>query len=299
MKSSAALWTSADAVTATGGRTIAKWKASGVSIDTRTIQPGDLFVALKDVRDGHDFVAQALKKGAAAALVSHIPEGVTADAPLLIVDDVLQALEKLGIFARARTGAKVVGVTGSVGKTSTKEMLRRILAGQGSVHAAEASYNNHWGVPLTLARMPPDSDFAVIEIGMSHPGEIAPLARMADLDIALITIVAAAHLEAFSDLEGIAHEKASIFDGLRPRRHRDFPRRSRHHPDPASQSHRSRGQSYHLWQQRYRRLPPRPSHPLRHRHHRASHPHGQPEPVQSPVARPPFRGQRPRCFGRS
>lgn len=216
MKSSPLLWTSTDAVTATGGQSTQDWAANGVSIDTRTLQPGDLFVALKDVRDGHDFVAQALKNGAAAALVSHIPEGVTADAPLLIVDDVLQALEKLGAFARARTRAKVVGVTGSVGKTSTKEMLRRILAGQGSVHAAEASYNNHWGVPLTLARMPPDTDFAVIEIGMSHPGEIAPLARLADLDIALITIVAAAHLEAFRDLDGIAHEKASIFDGLRP-----------------------------------------------------------------------------------
>lgn len=210
------LWTSADAVTATGGRSTQDWTATGVSIDTRTIQPGDLFVALKDLRDGHDFVATALAKGAAAALVSHIPDDVAADAPLLIVDDVLQALEKLGAYARARTRAKVIGVTGSVGKTSTKEMLRRILSGQGRTHAAEASYNNHWGVPLTLARMPQDTDFAVIEIGMNHPGEIAPLARLADLDVALITIVAPAHLEAFSDLAGIAREKAAIFDGLRP-----------------------------------------------------------------------------------
>ncbi|MEO5613498.1 MAG: UDP-N-acetylmuramoyl-tripeptide--D-alanyl-D-alanine ligase [Cypionkella sp.] len=209
------LWTSADAVTATGGRSTAIWTATGVSIDTRTIQPGDLFVALKDVRDGHDFAATALAKGAAAALVSHIPDDVVPDAPLLIVDDVLQALEKLGAFARTRTRAKVVGVTGSVGKTSTKEMLRSILSGQGKTHAAEASYNNHWGVPLTLARMPADTDFAVIEIGMNHPGEIAPLARLADLDVALITIVAPAHLEAFNDLEGIAREKAAIFDGLR------------------------------------------------------------------------------------
>ena len=212
----APLWTSADAVTATGGRTTATWTASGVSIDTRTIQPGDLFVALKDIRDGHDFVATALAKGAAAALVSHIPDDTASDAPLLIVDDVLQALGKLGQAARARTRAKVIGVTGSVGKTSTKEMLRRILTGQGRTHAAEASYNNHWGVPLTLARMPADTDFAVIEIGMNHPGEIAPLARLADLDIALITIVAAAHLEAFNSLEDIAREKAAIFDGLRP-----------------------------------------------------------------------------------
>ena len=210
------LWTSADAAQATGGRVTVAWEANGVSIDTRTLQPGDLFVALKDVRDGHDFVAAALEKGAAAALVSHIPEGVSPDAPLLIVPDVLQALEALGAFARARTGAKVVGVTGSVGKTSTKEMLRAILSGQGKTHAAEASYNNHWGVPLTLARMPVDTDFAVIEIGMNHPGEIAPLARLAKLDVAMITIVAPAHLEAFDSVEGIAEEKAAIFDGLKP-----------------------------------------------------------------------------------
>ena len=210
------LWTSADAVTATGGRTTRDWAASGVSIDTRTIQPGDLFVALKDVRDGHDFVTAALAKGAAAALVSRIPDDVAPDASLLIVDDVLKALGKLGQAARARTRAKVIGVTGSVGKTSTKEMLRHILTGQGRTHAAEASYNNHWGVPLTLARMPADTDFAVIEIGMNHPGEIAPLARLADLDIALITIVAAAHLEAFASLDDIAREKAAIFEGLRP-----------------------------------------------------------------------------------
>jgi UDP-N-acetylmuramoyl-tripeptide--D-alanyl-D-alanine ligase len=210
------LWTSKDAALATGGQATADWVANGVSIDTRTLQPGDLFVALKDVRDGHDFVAAALAKGAAAALVSRIPDGLAQDAPLLIVPDVLTALEQLGAAARARTRARVVGVTGSVGKTSTKEMLRAILSGQGKTHAAEASYNNHWGVPLTLARMPADADFAVIEIGMNHPGEIAPLARLARLDVAMITTVAPAHLEAFDSIEGIAHEKASIFDGLVP-----------------------------------------------------------------------------------
>ncbi len=210
------LWTSSDAAQATGGRVTKPWEADGVSIDTRTIAKGDLFVALKDVRDGHDFVAQALETGAAAALVSRLPAGVSPDAPLLIVPDVLTALADLGAFARARTRAKVVGVTGSVGKTSTKEMLRAILSGQGRTHAAEASYNNHWGVPLTLARMPVDTDFAVIEIGMNHPGEIAPLARLAQLDVAMITIVAPAHLEAFESIEGIAHEKAAIFDGLKP-----------------------------------------------------------------------------------
>lgn len=208
------LWTSDEAVAATGGRTTAAWAAGGVSIDTRSLQPGDLFVALKDVRDGHDFVAQALEKGAAAALVSRVPEGLSSGAPLLVVPDVLKALEDLGRAARTRAKARVVGVTGSVGKTSTKEMLRVVLGGQGRVHAAEASYNNHWGVPLTLARMPREADFAVIEIGMNHPGEIAPLSRMARPDVVVITTVAPAHLEAFDSIEGIAHEKAAIIDGL-------------------------------------------------------------------------------------
>ncbi|MDX5411710.1 MAG: UDP-N-acetylmuramoyl-tripeptide--D-alanyl-D-alanine ligase [Rhodobacterales bacterium] len=210
------LWTSADAVAATGGHSTAEWQAHGVSIDTRTIQDGDLFVALKAARDGHDFVAQALAKGAAAALVTHRPEGVPEGAPLMIVPDVLKGLEDLGRAARARTKARVVAVTGSVGKTSTKEMLRCVLSGQGRTHAAEASYNNHWGVPLTLARMPADTEYAVVEIGMNHPGEIAPLAQMARPHVGMVTIVAAAHLEAFENLDGIAHEKASILTGLEP-----------------------------------------------------------------------------------
>jgi UDP-N-acetylmuramoyl-tripeptide--D-alanyl-D-alanine ligase len=210
------LWTASEAAQATGGRATGDWTAKGVSIDTRTLQPGDLFVALKAARDGHDFVAQALEQGAAAALVSHIPEGVAKDSPLLIVTDVQAALEALGRAGRARTDARVIAVTGSVGKTSTKEMLRDVLGAQGRVHAAEASYNNHWGVPLTLARMPADTDFAVIEIGMNHPGEIAPLSCMARPHVALITTVAPAHLEAFENIEGIAYEKASIFEGLEP-----------------------------------------------------------------------------------
>ncbi|QDC10340.1 UDP-N-acetylmuramoyl-tripeptide--D-alanyl-D-alanine ligase [Oceanicola sp. D3] len=211
-----ALWTAADAAQATGGQARGgDWAATGLSIDTRSIVPGEMFVALKDVRDGHDFVADALAKGAAAALVSRVPEGCE-EAPLLIVPDVLEGLEALGRAGRARSRAKVAGVTGSVGKTSTKEMLRAILARQGRVHAAEKSFNNHWGVPLTLARMPVDADFAVIEIGMSNPGEIAPLARMARPDVAMITTVAPAHMAAFGSLEGIAREKASIFEGLEP-----------------------------------------------------------------------------------
>lgn len=211
-----ALWTAGEAAAATGGEARGDWRAHGVSIDTRTLDDGDLFVALKDVRDGHDFVAEALAKGAAAAMVSRIPDNVAPDAPLLVVDDVLTALADLGRAARARTRARVIAVTGSAGKTSTKDMLLHVLRGQGRTHAAEASYNNHWGVPLTLARMPANTDFAIIEIGMNRPGEIAPLSRLARPHIAIVTTVAAAHLEAFDSIDGIAQEKASIFEGLEP-----------------------------------------------------------------------------------
>lgn len=210
------LWTSGEIAAATGGRAVGEWQVNGISIDTRTIEQGDLFVALKAARDGHEFVAQALAKGAGAALVTHVPEGVAPDAPLIIVKDVLTALEDLGRAGRARTAARVVAITGSVGKTSTKEMLRDVLSAQGRTHASVASYNNHWGVPLTLARMPANTEFAVIEIGMNHPGEIAPLAKMARPHVALITTVAAAHLEAFDNIEGIAREKAAIMEGLEP-----------------------------------------------------------------------------------
>ncbi len=209
-----ALWTMAEAIAATGGRCDRDWSASGVSIDTRTLRKGDIFVALQDVRDGHDFVAQALEKGAVAAMVSCMPEGVAPDAPLLIVDDVLAGLEALATTARARTNAKVIAVTGSVGKTGTKEMLRTALSDQGNVHAAEKSYNNHWGVPLTLARMPISTDYAVIEIGMNHAGEIAPLSRLAKPDVAVVTNVAAVHMAAFENIEQIAREKASVIQGL-------------------------------------------------------------------------------------
>jgi UDP-N-acetylmuramoyl-tripeptide--D-alanyl-D-alanine ligase len=208
------LWTMTEAITATGGMCSVDWNATGVSIDTRTLQKGDIFVALQDVRDGHDFVAQALENGAAVALVSRIPEGVAPEAPLLIVDDVLAGLEALAKAARARTGAKVIAVTGSVGKTGTKEMLRTALCSQGKVHAAEKSYNNHWGVPLTLARMSADTDYAVIEIGMNHAGEIAPLSCLAKPDVAVVTNVAAVHMAAFESVEEIAREKASVMTGL-------------------------------------------------------------------------------------
>ncbi len=209
------LWTAKDAVVATGGRATGAWSVSGLSIDTRSMEAGEMFIALKDQRDGHDFVADALAKGAGAALVSRIPDGVDETAPLLIVNDVQSALEALGKYRRAQVNANVIGVTGSVGKTSTKEMLRSVFAPDYKTHAAVKSFNNHWGVPLTLARMPLDTEIAIIEIGMNHPGEIAPLAKMADLDAAIITTVAAVHIEAFEDIEGIAKEKAAIFEGLR------------------------------------------------------------------------------------
>jgi len=211
-----ALWTSPEADAATGGTSTQQWEANGVSIDTRSLQPGDLFVALADQRDGHEFVAAALAKGAAAALVTHRPADVAQDAPLLIVDNTLEALEALAVVARSRISGQVIAVTGSVGKTGTKDMLRTALEEQGRVHAAEKSYNNHWGVPLTLARMPADTEYAVIEIGMNHPGEITPLSRLARPDVAIVTTVAAVHMAAFASVREIAKAKAEIFAGLEP-----------------------------------------------------------------------------------
>ena len=210
------LWTRAEAQAATGGQASGAWETlGGISIDTRSIEPGDLFVALTgEHRDGHAFVADALARGAAAALVSQRPDGLDANAPLLIVQDTLVGLEGLAAAARARTKARVIAVTGSVGKTSTKEMLRAMLAPMGRTHAAVRSFNNHWGVPLTLARMPADTDYAVIEIGMNQPGEIAPLSRLARPHVALITSVDAVHMAAFDSVEQIADAKAEIFAGL-------------------------------------------------------------------------------------
>ncbi|TFL19899.1 UDP-N-acetylmuramoyl-tripeptide--D-alanyl-D-alanine ligase [Jannaschia formosa] len=209
------LWTAGEAALATGGTAQGDWSVSGLSIDTRSIRPGELFVALKAARDGHDFVAEAIAKGAGGVLVSRVPDGC-GDAPLLIVPEVQAALEALGRAGRARTRAQVIAVTGSVGKTSTKDMLRHVLAPQGRVHAAIKSFNNHWGVPLTLAGIPEEAEYAIIEIGMNHPGEIAPLSAQAAPHVAMVTIVAPVHLEAFEDIAGIAREKAAIFSGLVP-----------------------------------------------------------------------------------
>jgi UDP-N-acetylmuramoyl-tripeptide--D-alanyl-D-alanine ligase len=208
------LFTADELARAAGGVMTQPFHASGVSIDSRTLQPGDLFVALTTgARDGHDFVAEALHKGAAGALVDR-RDVASDDAPLLVVGDTLAGLNALGAFARTRFQGSVIAVTGSVGKTTTKEMLRVMLGACGRTHAAHASYNNHWGVPLTLARMPDSADYAIIEIGMNHPGEIAPLSRLASPDVAVITAVASAHIGHMGSLEAIAEEKSSIAEGL-------------------------------------------------------------------------------------
>ncbi len=190
----------------------------GLSIDSRTIQPGEAYFAIKgDVHDGHDFVAAALQAGAALAVVERAQASkFEADAPLLIVDDVLDALRDLARASRARLQGQVIAVTGSVGKTSTKEALRRVLSPQGETHASAASFNNHWGVPLSLARCPASARFAVFEIGMNHAGEIEPLVKMVRPHISIITTVEPVHLEFFAGIEAIADAKAEIFAGLEP-----------------------------------------------------------------------------------
>jgi UDP-N-acetylmuramoyl-tripeptide--D-alanyl-D-alanine ligase len=216
MSAQVPLWTAAEAAVATGGKTVGSWSAHGVSIDTRTLEPTDLFLALKGERDGHDFVAAALEKKAAAALVSRRPKNIPPDAPLLLVSDTQTGLEALGRASRARSAAKIVAVTGSAGKTTTKEMLRLMLAACGPVAASAASYNNHWGVPLSLARMARNTAYGVFEIGMNHTGEIRALVKQVRPHIALITTIAPAHLEYFGSVEAIADAKAEIFEGLEP-----------------------------------------------------------------------------------
>jgi len=210
-----ALWTAAEIIAATGGAGPAGWSVGGVSIDSRTVAAGDLFVALAGPSfDGHDFVADALKRGAGGALVSRRPDGVPADAPLVLVPDTLAALTALGRSGRDRCTARVIAVTGSVGKTGTKEALRRALERQGPTVASAASLNNHWGVPLSLARMPADTAYGVFEIGMNHPGEVAALTRLVRPDVAVITTISPAHLGFFPSVEAIADAKAEIFQGM-------------------------------------------------------------------------------------
>ena len=222
---SAGLWTAFEAAAATGGALCARggdpdrwiaeeWAAGGLSLDTRTLSPGEMFVALTDARDGHDFINSAFERGASAALVARAPDNAPDGAPLLVVRDTLEGLRNLARAARLRNFGKRIAVTGSAGKTSTKEMLRASLTGCGLVHASDKSFNNHWGVPLTLARMPIGADFSIFEIGMNHAGEITPLTRLVEPHVAIITTVASAHLEFFGTVEKIAEAKAEILTGV-------------------------------------------------------------------------------------
>lgn len=211
------LWSSHEVEAATGGRSAAAWRASGVSIDSRTLAKGDLFIALRgDKHDGHDFVANAFAAGAAAALVSEKPKGLGPDEPVIEVPDTYGALLSLARAARERSTARIAAVTGSVGKTGTKEMIARMLEAQGVTASSAGNLNNHLGAPLSLARMPVNAAFAVFELGMNHAGEIEPLARLVRPMVALITTVQAVHLEFFGSIEGIADAKAEIFTGVSP-----------------------------------------------------------------------------------
>ncbi|MDF7675005.1 UDP-N-acetylmuramoyl-tripeptide--D-alanyl-D-alanine ligase [Acetobacteraceae bacterium ESL0709] len=221
MKFSSPLWTSPELRAATKGVLTTECDITGVSIDTRTLQKNDLFIALKgDHSDGHRFIRQALEQGA-GAVMAHDNSALEAqklqnDPRILLVSDTMKGLEELGRFARQRFKGKAIAISGSVGKTTTKEMLRHALAPHGKVHASVASFNNHWGVPLTLARLPRDADFCINEIGMNHTGEIAPLVAQVRPDCAIITAIGTAHLGLMGSHEAIAHEKASLFAGLNP-----------------------------------------------------------------------------------
>lgn len=220
------LWTSEALATATGGRASADFTITGVTFDSREVGPGDLFVAMKgEATDGHRFLDGAFGNGAAAAIVSQ-----TIDHPHILVADVNAALDALGVASRGRTAAKIAGVTGSVGKTGTKEALSAALArgNKGSVHRSVKSYNNHTGVPLSLARMPAGSGFGVLEMGMNHAGELAQLTRMVRPNVALVTAIAPAHIEFFGSEEAIADAKGEIFQGLEPGGTAIIPFDSRH-----------------------------------------------------------------------
>jgi UDP-N-acetylmuramoyl-tripeptide--D-alanyl-D-alanine ligase len=213
------LWLADELIEAMGGRPLGTMPmaVTGISIDTRSLVPGDAFFAIKgDAMDGHDFATAAVKAGASLLVVAEgkLPALGRLTAPMIVVPDVLAALEKAGAAARARTKARIIAVTGSAGKTTTKEALRHGLSAVGRVHASAASFNNHWGVPLTLARMPADCDYAIFEIGMNHEGEIRPLVKLVRPHVAIVTLIAAAHLGHFKTLDDIAKAKAEIFEGV-------------------------------------------------------------------------------------
>ena len=213
------LWTTKELIEIMAGRPFGSLPEgiTGISIDSRSIGEGEAFFAIKGDRvDGHDFASMAIANGAALLIVSEgrLPAMGRLTVPMIVVEDVLAALTKLGLASRVRSQAQIIAVTGSVGKTTTKEMLRHVLAPSGKVHASVASYNNHWGVPLTLARMSEDTEFGVFEIGMNHADEIRPLVKMVMPHVAIVTTVAAAHLGNFNSIQEIAAAKAEIFEGV-------------------------------------------------------------------------------------
>lgn len=213
------VWSGKEVVKATQGKIVGSdsWAAKGLSMDSRTVSEGDLFIALDGEHfDAHDFVKDAFEKGAVAAIVSKIPRGLNPESSLVVVEDSFDAMLDLAEFSRARTGAKVIAITGSVGKSSTKEMLAAAFDVQGQTHAAKGSYNNHLGVPYTLAAMHAGTDYGVFELGMNHGGELTPLTEMVKPDIAVITNIAAVHTENFEDgTDGVARAKAEVFKGVK------------------------------------------------------------------------------------
>ena len=212
----APLWTSDAAVAATGGAHYGDWAVDGIEIDSRTARQNDLFVAIVGDRlDGHDFAKSALDNGAAALMAHRKVDGIEATDPrILLVPDTLKGLEALARAARVRTRAKIAAVTGSVGKTGVKEMLGKALGAAGSCHISQGNLNNHWGAPLSMARMPAESAFAVIELGMNHAGEIRKLVDLVRPEVAIVTRIAAAHTAFFANIEAVADAKAEIFESL-------------------------------------------------------------------------------------
>lgn len=211
------LWTNTDSAAATAGSAIGTWSVTGLSIDSRTLQPGDLFIAIKgDKFDGHDHAAAALAKGASAVMISHRPADLPDDAPVLQVQDTMQGLLDLAKAARMRSSGAIIAITGSVGKTTTKEMLQQVAQAQFPTHATTGNLNNHIGLPLTLARLPHWARYGIFEIGMNHPGEIEPLSTLLQPGLCLITAIGTAHIENFSEgAIGIAKAKAEIFAGTK------------------------------------------------------------------------------------
>ena len=218
MAQQSVIWNRSEIVAALHSATVfgEDFAGTGVSIDTRTLQEGDIFVALTgDHSNGHDYVRIAQDRGAAALIISEPDRAQTVTIPCILVENCEQSLRDLASFRRKQTRASVIAITGSVGKTSTKEALRFVLQEFGKTYATDGNYNNHIGVPLCMARMSKDCDYAIFEIGTSNPGEISPLSQLVQPDLAIITAVGAAHLQNFENIAAIAREKLSIIDGLK------------------------------------------------------------------------------------